>query len=112
MTVQTICLLWSFKKELKAVLLAFLIILLLPVIAVILLTQVGINIISDQLVDQNPRNEAIQIKDPATGEVITEISPTIVWPTQGVITLEFAQSSPYQVFHTGLSKANLQMFPS
>ncbi len=105
MTSQTICLLFSFRKELKAVLLAFLIILLLPVIAVILLTQVGINIISDQLVDQNPTNESIQIKDPATGEVITEINPTIVWPTQGTITLEFAQSSPYQVFHTGLDIA-------
>ena len=98
--------LWSFRKELKFVLLAFLTILMLPVIAVILLTQVGINIISDKLVDQNPTNQSIQIKDPTTGEVTTEIHPTVVWPTQGVITLEFAQSSMYQVFHTGLDIAS------
>ena len=98
--------LWSFRKELKFVLLAFLTILMLPVIAVILLTQVGINVISDKLVDQNPTNQSIQIKDPTTGEVTTEIHPTVVWPTKGVITLEFAQSSMYQVFHTGIDIAS------
>jgi len=98
--------LWSFRKELKFVLLAFLTILMLPVIAVILLTQVGINIISDKLVDQNPTNQSIQIKDPTTGEVTTEIHPIVVWPTKGVITLEFAQSSMYQVFHTGIDLAS------
>jgi len=79
---------------------------MLPVIAVILLTQVGINVISDKLVDQNPTNQSIQIKDPTTGEVTTEIHPTVVWPTKGVITLEFAQSSMYQVFHTGIDLAS------
>jgi murein DD-endopeptidase MepM/ murein hydrolase activator NlpD len=79
---------------------------MLPVIAVILLTQVGINVISDKLVDQNPTNQSIQIKDPTTGEVTTEIHPTVVWPTKGVITLEFAQSSMYQVFHTGIDIAS------
>ena len=98
--------LWSFRKEVKFVLLAFLTILMLPVIAVILLTQVGINVISDKLVDQNPTNQSIQIKDPTTGEVTTEIHPTVVWPTKGVITLEFAQSSMYQVFHTGIDLAS------
>jgi len=97
--------LWSFRKELKVVLLAFLTILMLPVIAVILLTQVGLNIISDKLVDQNPTNQNIQIKDPTTGEVVSEINPTIVWPTKGVITLEFGQSSMYQLFHTGIDIA-------
>ncbi|MDO8334284.1 MAG: M23 family metallopeptidase [Nitrosomonas sp.] len=97
--------LWSFRKELKVVLLAFLAILMLPVIAVILLTQVGLNIISDKLVDQNPINQNIQIKDPTTGEVVSEINPTIVWPTKGVITLEFGQSSMYQLFHTGIDIA-------
>lgn len=98
--------LWSFRKELKFVILAFLAILMLPVIAVILLTQVGINIISDKLVDQNETTQAIQIKDPTTGEVVTEINPTIVWPTKGVITLEFGESSMYQVFHSGLDLAS------
>lgn len=79
---------------------------MLPVIAVILLTQVGINVISDKLVDQNPTTQNIQIKDPTTGEVVKEINPTVVWPTQGVITLEFGESSMYQVFHTGIDIAS------
>jgi len=84
--------LWSFRKELKVVLFAFLIVLLLPVIAVILLTQIGLNIISDKLVGQDPTTQNIQIKDPRSGEVVKEINPTVVWPTKGVITLEFGQS--------------------
>ena len=79
---------------------------MLPVIAVILLTQVGINVISDKLVDQNATTQAIQIKDPTTGEVVKEINTIVVWPTKGVITLEFAQSSMYQVFHTGIDIAS------
>jgi len=97
--------LWSFRKELKVVLSAFLIVLLLPVIAVILLTQIGLNIISDKLVGQDPTTQNIQIKDPRSGEVVKEINPTVVWPTKGVITLEFGESSKYQVFHTGIDLA-------
>jgi len=106
MNPQVIYSFWSFRKELKFVLSAFLIVLILPVIAVILLTQVGINVISDKLVDQNPTTQSIQIKDPTTGEVVKEINPTIVWPTKGIITLEFGQSSLYQPFHTGLDIAS------
>lgn len=97
--------LWSFRKELKVVILAFLTVLMLPMIAVVLLTKVGINVISDKLIDQNPTTQSIQIKDPATGEVVKEINPTVVWPTKGIITLEFGQSSIYQVFHTGIDIA-------
>jgi murein DD-endopeptidase MepM/ murein hydrolase activator NlpD len=106
MNPSLLLLLWSSKKELKIVVFTFLIILLLPVVAVVLLTQVGINIISDKLVSQNSITQTIQIKDPVTGEVVKEINPTIVWPTKGVITLEFAKSSPYQVFHTGIDIAS------
>lgn len=103
--------LWSFKKELKVILLAFFTLLMLPVIAVILLTQVGINIISDKLVEQNPIAQTVEIKDPTTGEVVAEVDKLIVWPTQGVITLEFGQSSKFQVFHTGLDIANSLDYP-
>lgn len=97
--------LWSFRKELKYVLLAFLTILMVPVIGVILLTQVGINIISDKLVQSNPTNQTIQIKNPTSGEVVKEIKPQVVWPARGVITLEFGETSLYQVFHTGIDIA-------
>lgn len=98
--------LWSFRRELKLVALTILGLLLLPVIAVIFLTQTGINIISDTLVGQDPITKIIQIKHPTTGEVIKEISPTVIWPTTGTITLEFGQSSPYQPLHTGIDIAN------
>lgn len=98
--------LWSFRKELKYVFLAFLTILMVPVIGVILLTQVGINIISDKLVENNPTTQSIDIKDPTSGDVVASIAPQVVWPVRGVITLEFGQSSGYQVFHTGIDIAN------
>lgn len=78
---------------------------MLPAIAVVLLTKVGINVISDKLVDQNPITLSIQIKDPTSGKVVTEINPSVVWPTRGVIALEFGESSLYQVFHTGIDIA-------
>lgn len=105
MNPRMILALWSFRKELKYVVTAFLAVLLIPVVAVILLTQVGINIISDKLVSQNPQTQTIQIKDPLTGEVVKTISPKIVWPAKGVITLEFGESSIYQPFHTGIDIA-------
>lgn len=79
---------------------------MVPVIGVILLTQVGINIISDKLVESNPITQSIEIKDPTTGEVVKEVKPQVAWPVHGVITLEFGQSSGYQVFHTGIDIAN------
>jgi len=101
----TILTLWSFRKELKYVVIVFTAVLFLPVVAVILLTQVGINIVSDKLVSQNSQTQTIQIKDPLTGDVVKTISPNVVWPTKGVITLEYGESSLYQPFHTGIDIA-------
>jgi len=98
--------LWSFRKELKYVSIVFAAVLLLPVVAVILLTQVGINIVSDKLVSQNPQTQIIEIRDPLTGDVVNTITPNVVWPAKGVITLEFGESSKYQPFHTGIDIAS------
>lgn len=100
---------WSFRKELKIVITAFLLVLIMPVIAVIILTQTGINIVSDKLATVNPNNNTVQIHDPTSGKVITTISSPMVWPVKGVITLEFARPHlPYQLFHTGIDIANPQ----
>ena len=98
--------LWSFKKELKFAMLAFLVVISLPVIAVFILTHTGINVVSDALVGVDSETKNIQILDPTSGEVVKEIDPVIAWPVQGIITLEFAQSSQYQIFHTGIDIAN------
>lgn len=104
---QAVLTIWSFRKELGYVTLAFLLILSLPIIAVIILTNTGINIVSDKLATINPITNAIQIKDPATGEVVNEITQTRVWPTKGVITLEFGKSNlPYEILHSGIDIAN------
>lgn len=99
---------WSFKKEFQLVTASFLILLSLPIIAVLILTQTGINIVSDALVEVSPETQIIEIKNPADGSVVAQITSEVVWPAQGVITLEFAQSSMYQVFHTGIDIANAQ----
>lgn len=97
---------FSFKRELKLVLLAFIVVIMLPVIAVFILAHTGINVVSDALVGVDSETKNVQILDPTTGEVVSEVDHTIAWPVQGVITLEFAQSSGYQVFHTGIDIAN------
>lgn len=102
---------FSLKKEIKLTILAFLIVLSLPVIAVFILTHAGINVVSDALVGIDPNTQAIEIKDPKTGEVIKEIHPEIAWPAQGTITLRFGESSFVQVFHTGLDIANYTGYP-
>jgi murein DD-endopeptidase MepM/ murein hydrolase activator NlpD len=99
--------LWSFRKELKYVLFAFGIVLLIPVIAVVILTNTGFNIVSDKLVGINTSTKGVQIKNPADGSVVIEINPTVAWPVKGVITLEFGEPDwPYQPYHTGIDIAN------
>ncbi len=99
--------LWSFRKEFKYVLISFLILLSLPIVAVIILMNTGINIVSDKLVGVSTKTGNVQIKDPLNGSIVKEISPTVAWPVHGVITLEFGESDlPYQPFHTGIDIAN------
>lgn len=102
---------FSLKREVKLTILAFLIILSLPIIAVIILTHTGVNVVSDTLVGIDAETKAIVIKDPGTGEVVKTIDSTIAWPAKGTITLEFAKSSLYQIFHTGIDIANYIGYP-
>jgi len=97
---------WSFRRELKLVTLAFVIILSLPVIAVFMLTNAGVDIVSDKLATVNEETNAIEIRDPATGEVVKELQLATAWPAIGYISLEFAKSSGFQIFHTGIDIAN------
>ncbi len=98
-------LIFSYRKELKFVALAFGIAILIPIIAVILLTQIGLDIISDKLITVNETTQNVDINDPTTGEA-TQVEVKAAWSTTGVITLEFGQSSGFQIFHTGIDIAN------
>jgi murein DD-endopeptidase MepM/ murein hydrolase activator NlpD len=109
MPIGTVFTLWSYRKELKIVTGAFLLILLLPIIAVIILTQTGINIVSDKLISVDSVTNRVEIHDPTSGVVITTISSPMIWPVKGVITLEFGKSDlPYEIMHTGIDIANPQ----
>ncbi len=109
MNPKIIITLWSFRRELKYVLLAFLILLSLPVIAVVILMNAGFNVVSDKLVTVNTNTQSVQLRDPKDGSVIKEIKPIVSWPVAGVVTLEFGQIDlPYQPFHTGIDIANPQ----
>lgn len=100
---------WSFRRELKYVLLAFLILLSLPLVAVIILMNAGFNVVSDKLITVNTNTQSVQLRDPKDGSVIKEIKPIVSWPVTGVITLEFGQIDlPYQPFHTGIDIADPQ----
>jgi len=104
---QIIAALWSFRNELRIVTFSFLLILLMPVVAVILLTQTGINIISDKLASVNELTKKVEIHDPTTGEVIETVDTKTTWPTKGIITLEFGEVDlPYQPLHTGIDIAS------
>ncbi len=99
--------LWNFRRELKLVAFSIIILILLPIVAVIILTNAGIDVVSDRLATINTQTQKIELHDPITGDIIKEISPSITWPVKGVITLEFGESDwPYQPFHTGIDIAN------
>ena len=96
---------FSYRRELAYVASAFLFVILLPVVAVIVLTQTGINIVSDTLAEINEVTQLVELKNPLDGSVYKTIEGPFAWPTTGVFTLEFSQSSKYQLFHTGLDIA-------
>ncbi|MGI8420309.1 MAG: M23 family metallopeptidase [Candidatus Levyibacteriota bacterium] len=98
--------LWSFRHELCYVSLTFVLILLLPVLAVATFTNTGFNVISNKLATVTVNNHTIQIRNPSTGVVTKEITTPTEWPANGVVTLEFGESDlPYQPFHTGIDIA-------
>lgn len=97
---------FSFRKELSYVLTAFILVLLLPFIAVIALTNTGINVVSDQLATVNIKNQTVEIRNPLNKAVLVKLNGPFIWPTKGVVTLEFGESDlPYQPFHTGIDIA-------
>ncbi len=100
-------LIFSYKKELFYVGLAFFIALLIPIIAVILLTHSGIDIISDKLASVDPKTNTVNIHDPTGQKEDTPVTKEMAWPVHGVVTLEFGENDlPYELFHDGIDIAN------
>lgn len=87
-------------------LLAFLLVILMPVIGVIILTRTGLDFVSERLVSLSEVTNEVQILNPADGSVYKTIKGEFFWPVNGVITLEFGKSSLWQLLHTGIDIAN------
>ncbi len=74
---------------------AFGLAILIPIIAIILLTQIGLDIISDKLAIVNEITQTVEIHDPTTGEV-TPIDVKSAWPL--LILHIFGVLSQYPVY--------------
>lgn len=102
---QALLSLYSYKKELKYVFFSFLLVLLLPVLAIILLTQTGLEVVSDHLATFDAKTQKVQLFYP-NGTFFKAVDANVTWPTHGVITLEFGEADfPYQPFHSGIDIA-------
>lgn len=100
--------LFSLKKEFLFVTFTFLLILLLPIIAVILLTHSGIDAVSDRLAQFDEESNTIVLYYP-NGTLYKELTVNVTWPVNGVITNEFGETHlPYYLFHSGIDIANPQ----
>lgn len=96
---------WSFRKEITFVLVTFFMILLLPFLAVITVTQAGIEEVSDQLVGINSETAQIQLYYP-NGQPYKVFNATIFLPVAGTVTNEFGEPHPpYYLSHSGIDIA-------
>ncbi|MBU6389284.1 hypothetical protein KGQ71_02090, partial [Patescibacteria group bacterium] len=94
---------FSMKREIKLLFFTIGVICFVPVFAVLVLTQAGIDIVSGALATHNEQTAEVDIHDPLTGEVIYHVSDKVIWPVSGPVSLEFGESDlPYQPFHTGI----------
>ena len=102
----------SMRNELYYVAVTFALTLLLPIMVFVVITNTGLNNVSNKLVTSNATTHTIALKDPITGKIIKELSTSMVWPITGVVTLEFGENDlPYQPFHTGIDIAAANATP-
>lgn len=95
----------TFRNIWKYVLITILFIILLPFLSVLIISNAGIQGVSDQLASINLKNHTIEIHDP-TGKIIATIQTQTEWPIHGIVTLGFGQPDfPYQPVHTGIDIA-------
>jgi len=105
-TAKLIAAAFSMKREITSLLFVILGICLIPVFAVLILTQAGFSFISNALATYDPQLLQVDIHDPATGEITGHVAASVTWPISGSVSLEFGESSPYQIFHTGIDIAS------
>ena len=105
-TAKLIAAAFSMKREITSLVFIVLGVCLIPVFAVLILTQAGFSFVSNALATYDPQLLQVDIHDPATGEITGHVASSIAWPISGPVSLEFGESSPYQIFHTGIDIAS------
>lgn len=105
-TIKAIAAAFSMKLELKILAWVVVSIFLIPALAILILTQAGLNIVSNALATDNAQTGQVEIHDPGNGNVVDYIDGPRIWPIGGPVTLEFGGfDPPYQIFHTGIDIA-------
>lgn len=106
-TLKLVVYAFSMRKEIKLMFFTVLVICLLPIFTVIVLTQVGINLISDVLANINPQTNLVQILDPADGSVFYTVTEPRIWPVSGPVSLEYGEIHlPWEPLHSGIDIAS------
>lgn len=81
-------------------------VLLLPAIAVISMTNSGIEEVSDALVQYDSKTNKVKLFNP-DGTLYKEITVSVTWPVRGKVTSELgATFLPYYLFHSGIDIAS------
>ena len=79
---------------------------LLPIIAVIVLTHAGIEEVSERLAQYDAKTNTVRLYYP-NGKLYKELTLAVTWPVQGVITNDFGETLlPYYLFHSGIDIAS------
>lgn len=95
----------SFKTEVKVILLALSLLLLLPVLTIVVVASSGLSIVSSALAIFNPVTHLVEVHGP-NGDIIAQLEAATTWPVRGYVSLEFGKESPFQEHHTGIDVAN------
>ncbi|HUD20857.1 MAG TPA: M23 family metallopeptidase [Candidatus Saccharimonadales bacterium] len=106
-TLRAIAAIFSMKLELKILTWVVVSIFLIPALAVLILTQAGLDFVSNALASGDQTTGQVAIHDPGNGQVVDYIDGPRMWPVSGPVTLEFGGfDPPYQIFHTGIDIAD------
>jgi murein DD-endopeptidase MepM/ murein hydrolase activator NlpD len=105
--------LWMYKRtktEVKIVLVALAVLILLPAISVVVLATSATTVVSDALAAINPATKLVEIFD-TNGNKTGEVALTTNWPTHGVVSDEFGSFQAWRKrrglsAHSGVDIAN------
>lgn len=98
--------LWSFRKEMMALVTVLVILISLPIVAVVAVASSGVQQVSDTLAKFIPETRLVRLFDPK-GNLFKEYTPEVRWPADGLVTAEYGvPHEPWEKYHTGIDIAS------